>query len=126
MKVTLEKEYRQRYTLEDLDRAKAVIAYEKENDEETVKGWAEYAINEATKDTDDSVIEILKATATTARNSRIWEVYGEGTGNFDVWIEATAETYDGFIKVGAYLSDIWKSGAEDYRKHMYIRRAIYN
>lgn len=126
MKVTLDKEYRQRYTLEDLDRAKAVIKYEKEYDGETPKGWAEYAVNEAIKNTDDSVIEILKATATTARNGRIWEVYGEDTGNFDVWIEATAETYDGFIKVGAYLSDIWKSGAEDYKKHMYIRRATYN
>ena len=126
MKVTLDKEYRQRYTLEDLDRAKAVIAYEKENDVITAKEWAEYAINEATENTTDTVIEILKATATTARNSRIWDGYGEGTGNFDVWIEATAETYEGFIKVGAYLSDIWKSGAEDYKKHMYIRRAIYN
>lgn len=126
MKVTLDKEYRQRYTLEDLDRAKAVIAYEKENDGMTAKEWAEYAINEATKNTADTVMEILKVTASTARNGRIWEAYGEGTGNFDVWIEATAETYEGFIKVGAYLSDIWKSGAEDYRKHMYIRRAIYN
>lgn len=49
MKVTLDKEYRQRYTLEELDRAKAVIAYEKENDVITAKEWAEYAISEATE-----------------------------------------------------------------------------
>lgn len=122
MKVTLDKEYRQRYTLEDLDRAKAVIAYEKEYDDETPKGWAEYAVREALKDENGSADEILKATARTARNGRIWDLYGEGTGNFDVWIEATADTWDGFVKVGAYLSDIWKSGTEDYRQHMYIRR----
>lgn len=122
MKVTLDKEYRQRYTLEDLDRAKAVIAYEKEYDDETPKGWAEYAVREALKGEGGCAEEILKATARTARNGRIWDLYGEGTGSFDVWIEATADTWDGFVKVGAYLSDIWKSGTEDYRQHMYIRR----
>ena len=38
MKVALEKEYRKWYTLEDLDRAKMVIAFEKE-DEMSVKDW---------------------------------------------------------------------------------------
>ena len=126
MKVTLEKEYRQRYTLEDLDRAKAVIAYEKENDEETVKGWAEYAAREALKGTDDFYMEVLKAEAHTAKNCRAWNAYGEETGDMDVWITATAETEKGFIKIGAYLSDIWNTGAEDYTSHMYIRRANYN
>lgn len=126
MKVTLEKDYRSFYTLEDLDRAKAVIAYEKENDEETVKGWAEYAVREALKGTGDYYMEVLKAEAHTAKNRRAWNAYGENTGDMDVWIEATAETEKGFMKIGAYLSDIWNTGAEDYKNHMYIRKANYN
>lgn len=120
MKVKLENDYKRFYTLEDIEHAKAVIASEKD-DEETAKGWAEYAINEALSDRYDCIVEILKADARTAKNCRIWNAYGDDTGNMDVWIEATAETHKGFIKVGAYLSDIWQTGAVDYEDHMYVR-----
>lgn len=121
MKVTLEKDYRKLYTLEDLERAKAVIASERE-DEETAKGWARYAVIEALKGTGEVDREIIKASAVTARNCRAWNAYGEGTENMDIWIEFTAETSEGFIKGGAYLSDIWGSGCVDYRDQMYFRR----
>lgn len=39
----------------------------------------------------------------------------------DVWVEATAKTYFGFVEVGAYLSDIWNTGAVKYTEHMYIK-----
>lgn len=133
MKVTLEKNYRKYYTLEDLDRAKRVIAAEKE-DESTVKEWAKMAICEAIKNDDgiyeDYIVEIFKAEAHTAKNNRIWNQYSMSdddpdheTGNMDVWIEFAAETEKGYIKGGAYLSDIWQTGGTDYRQHMYIRRA---
>lgn len=121
MKVTLQKDYRKIYTLDDLGRAKAIIAYEKENDEETPRGWAEYAIREA----GENAIEILKATAETARNCRAWNQYGDGSADMDVWIEATAETESGFVKIGAYLSDIWQSGATPYKQHMFIKKASF-
>ncbi len=121
MKVKLEKDYRKNYTLDDLDRAKKVIAYEKENDEDTAKGWAEYAINEALNGLNDYIVEILKADATTAKNGRAFDLYGEGTDNMDVWVEATAKTDFGFIEVGAYLSDIWQTGAVKYTEHMCIK-----
>jgi len=122
MKVTMEKDYKRLYTLEDIDRAKAVMAYEKE-DEETAAGWAGYAIREALKgtgayDRDD----ILMASAHTAKNCRAWDAYGDGTGDMDIWIEAVARTSEGFVEVGAYLSDIWQTGATDYRQHMFIQR----
>lgn len=121
MKVTLPKDYKNTFTLADLERAKAVIAYEKE-DEETAKGWAEYAVREALKGTDDGLQEVIKATAEVAGNGRAWNLYGD-TGSMDVWIEATAETWDGFIKVGAYLSDIWGTTSEPTYKHqMFIKR----
>ena len=132
MKVTLEKDYRRYYTLEDLDRARKVIAAEKEYDDCPVKEWAEMAIREALKNddgiTEDWIVEIFRAEAHTAKNSRVWNAYGypdDETENMDVWIEFAAELGQGYIKGGAYLSDIWQTGGTDYRQHMYIRRAEF-
>lgn len=121
MKVTLPKNYKEQYTMYQVEQMKAVIAVEK-GDEETAKGWATYAVNEAIKDDIDSIVEIYKATAETCTNNKAWNAYGEDTGMVDVWIEAVAETSNGFVKVGAYLSDIWQTGAEDYRTRMYVEK----
>lgn len=132
MKLTLEKNYRKYYTLEDLDHAKRVIATEKEDDC-PVKEYAEMAIREAFKNDDgiaeDYIVEIFKAEVHTAKNHRVWNAYGycdpeeANTQDMDVWIEFAAELGHGYIKGGAYLSDIWQTGGTDYREHMYIRRA---
>ncbi len=124
MKVKLEEKYRRYYTLEELDIAKEIIRQEKEDDEYTAKDWAEYAVREALKDENgnniDYLTKVITAEATTAKNCRAHDAYTSESGNMDVWIEATAKTYDGFIEVGAYLSDIWQTGAERYKDHMYI------
>ena len=79
---------------------------------------------------EDYIVEIFKAEAHTAKNNRIWNQYcmsdddpDHETGNMDVWIEFAAELEQGYIKGGAYLTDIWQTGGTDYRQHMYIRRA---
>ena len=45
-----------------------------------------------------------------AKNNRVWNALNEHSGDFDVWIDATAyvSCADGyeFIIIGAYLSDI--------------------
>lgn len=123
MKVTLEKDYRKYYTLEDLDRAKAVIKAEKEDDTYTAKEWAEYAAREALKGEKAFLVEVIRAEATTAKNCRVWNRYGDDSADMDVYIRFLAETSEGFIKGGACLSDIWQTGAVEYTKHMYIRRA---
>lgn len=131
MKVALEKGYRKHYTLEDLEIAKKIIQWEKE-DGMSAKDWAEMAIREALKGTGDYLKECLKAEAHTAKNCRAndnyWPseynedgVWIEGSHNMDVWIGATAQTDNGFIIVGAYLTDIWNTGAAEYKQHMYIR-----
>lgn len=129
MKVTLQKDYKQYYTFLDLERAKEVIKAEKD-DESTAASWAVYAVNEVlsyynrTKNAgyayaDES--DIIKADARTARNCRAWNEYGE-TQDMDVWIEAKAFTYNCFIEVGAYLSDIWQMGGENSQvHHIYYR-----
>ena len=121
MKVKLDKNYRDLYTLSDLERAKAVIKFMKE-DSSTVKEYAEYAIREALKDTDVFDREIITAEAHTAGNRRVWDAYGEGTASMDVWITALARTSEGFIECGAYLTDIWNTGAARYKEAMHIRR----
>ncbi|MBR5678686.1 MAG: hypothetical protein IKX20_11210 [Paludibacteraceae bacterium] len=121
MKVTLPKNYKEYYTIYQVEQMKAVIAAEKD-DEETIKGWAEYAVNEALKDDPHYIVEVYKATAETCLNNKVWNAYGEDTGIVDVWIEAVAETSEGFVKVGAYLSDIWQSGAVDYRNRLYVEK----
>lgn len=96
MKATLEKNYKGLYTLNDLEAAKLVIKYEKENDDWTPAKWAEMAIREADK---EHCYEVITATATTARNGRVWDCYGDGTGRMDVWIEAVGECYAGLDTV---------------------------
>lgn len=117
MKVKLEKNYRRYYTLEDLDRAKMVISSVKE-DESTVEEYAEYAVNEVS-DRFGGCMEVIRATAQTAKNSRAWDAYGEGTETMDVWVEGLARTFDGYLEFGAYLSDIYASGVTLYGHLMY-------
>ena len=119
MKVKLEDNYKKWYTIEDLERAKMVIACEKD-DEETAKGWLEYAVREAMKHSSGYLERGLEAEAHTARNCRAWDAYDNGSGNMDVWIKGVAKTSCGYIEVGAYLSDIWQTGAVEYKHHMYI------
>ena len=120
MLVRLEEKYKDFYTISDLERARAVIKMMRE-DEEVVAGYAEYAVNEALKGRDDYLRRILKATAHTARNCRAWNAYDENSQDMDVWIDAIAETSYGFIKVGAYLSDIWQTGTIPYSQYMYVQ-----
>ena len=123
MKVTLEKDYKRFYTIDDLSRAKAVIKYEKDNDEDTPAGWLAYAVNEFYKDRFDLGLErIIEAKAETAKNNRAWNLYGNAddeTENMDVWISGLAKTYTGYIEIGAYLSDIWQTGATPYKEHIF-------
>jgi hypothetical protein len=120
MKVKLEERYKDIYTLSELETAKRIIKEVKE-DTETAKGYAVYAATEALKNTTDSVVEVLKAEAHTALNCRVYDAYFEGSGRMDVWVNFTVQTCNGFIIGGAYLTDIYGSGAVNYKDHMYIK-----
>ena len=119
MKVKLEKDYRRLYTLEDHDCAKAVINSLKE-DESPVTDWLDYAVGEWQKQHGGyAYYEIIRADARTAKNCRVWNAYGDDTGNMDVWIKGIAKSYDSIIEIGAYLSDIFQTGAVPYADHIY-------
>lgn len=124
MKVRLPKEYKKLWTVHQLELAKALIAFEKEYDEEKPEGWIEYAIRAALNEKSnglDSIDEIIRASAEVARNHRIWNIYGE-TEDLDIWIKGLAKTTNGYIEVEAYLTDINDISYENSQtEHMYIR-----
>lgn len=68
---------------------------------------------------------MFKATATIAKNCRASNAFTDNSHDFDVWIEATAQTRDGFCIIGACLTDIWNlcgdNDAEIAKNHMYVR-----
>lgn len=122
MKVTLPKDYRSMFTLDDLDRAKAVIACMKD-DCSSVKEYAEMAIRHVLEHNTqyDCITEVLKAEAVAHENYRVLDRICDGSGDMDVWINASARTCDGFIEVGAYLSDIWDiAPGTRLTNHMFI------
>lgn len=125
MKVTLEDNYREFYTLKEVEQARRLIA-DMKDDETTAKQAATWAAEAICRTCNDTVKEVFTATATTAGNRRVWNWYGTDSGKFDVWIKGKAETEKGFISFGAYLSDIY-SISEDYpmTEHMYIQYAKY-
>lgn len=122
MKVKLEDRYRELYTVAELDLARRIIKQEASDDECTARDWAEYAAREALRNGNVYVREVVVASAHTARNCRAWDSYFEGSGHMDVWVEGLAETSEGYVKFGAYLTDIWQTGAVPYRDHMYVVR----
>lgn len=125
MKVKMQDGYKDIYTLSDVERAKIVISAEKK-DESDNKGreaieYAETAVREILNSygEGDYLDRIIEANAETARNSRIWDAYGEGSGDMDIWISFIAKTSNGYMEGGAYLSDIWQVGACDVAGYMF-------
>lgn len=110
MKVKIRKEDR-RFLQEHI--AEHMVDIMAQEDSSKPSEVAEMAIREILKGTDDSISResILSAKARVALNCRIQDLYFEGSEDYDVWIEATARTAEGFIVLGAYLSDIWQIGA---------------
>lgn len=129
MKVRLPKDYREHYTLNDVDRAKAVISYLKE-DTEKPEYYAEMAVREVLKDIEGGSLDaVITANAETAKNAGVYDLYGDGTENMDVLVSFIAKCYFcdndgchcGFIEGEAYLSDIYQTGAVRYSENIYRR-----
>ena len=121
MKVNLPRNYKDFFTISDLEKAKAVIDCMK-GDESKPKDYGKYAVEHALKDSYECLEEVLEAKAEVEPNGRIFDAYGD-SGRMDVWMEITARTSDGYVEVSAYLTDIWSIGGDaDLRSHMAIRR----
>ena len=125
MKVTIKKESLDYLTVNEYEHAKKIVKDERE-DEMPIKDYAEMAARAilnsgcyATKK-NDGVREVFKAEASITRDgSTDWDRFGEGCGRLNVWIEAVAETFDGFLKYGFLLSDVWDlDGSEQMNERL--------
>ena len=133
MKVLLPKDYKKYFTVEEYEIAKEIIKMEKD-DASTAKDMAEYAVIEALKNYKYGLLEdIITAKAEVCKNKDVncWDRYFEGSHDLDVFITILARvsgisgtSYYAYLEVGAYLSDIWESGAKDYRNNMIIEKYI--
>lgn len=123
MKVTLPKDYRKRFTLEQVDIARRIIR-DMKDDMSTPAEYIEYAVRDYFKATNmaDCTDAVLTASAIVEPNRRSWNEYGEDTQEMDIWVEATVRTFGGFLVIGAYLTDIWCISSEDSRADHYHTR----
>ena len=127
MKVTFSKDYKQRFTIDEYEKAKQIISDMKE-DEFTPAGYAKYAVNAIGSAYGIGGCEkVFDCKATVAGNCRAWNSYLSDSGTLDIWIEGTAKTWQGFVEFGVYLTDVWTlsgDNAEDIaRNHMF--KVIY-
>lgn len=119
MKVSFSKDYKEILTVAEVETAKAVIKNLKE-DCTTAAEYAEYAVREALKGKCDYLNRVLEAKAEISTNGRAWNVFSGDSGHIDIWLSVIAKTVWGFIELGAYLSDIFLTGAESYQDKIYI------
>lgn len=128
MKVNITKESGRWMTVDELPYAKKIVQ-DMKDDAWSAKEYAEMAaraVLSAPRYNDDSVRDVLSASAEICRDNYIpYEQFGEGCGRLGVWIVATVETWDGFLKIHCLLSDIWMLGTNEARdaliNHSWIR-----
>lgn len=125
MKVIIEKEYRDIFTVAEMDAAKQIIKDCRE-DSNKPSEYAEMAIICAFNGNTYG-LKVFEASAKVARNERVYDRFFEGSKRLDVWIEATAKVnIDCFVEIGFYLSDVWeitghKEDDADFINKCYIR-----
>lgn len=120
MKIKFGAEQKKFVTVAEMPIVRQIISDMKEDD--CLKEYAEMAARIASGGYCEKVYE---CSAEIAKNGRIYEQWGEGSGNLDIWIEAAALTSEGFVIFGIYLTDVWSitgDNAEEIRNHMYIRK----
>ena len=100
------------------------IQRQESEDTMTVSEYLQMAAHVASSD--NSSYQIYDASASIARNGRVWDYYGDGTGRLDIWLEGLAfNAYVGAFLIGVYLSDLFQitgGPADDQvREHMFIK-----
>lgn len=114
MKVKLEDNYRDIYTVAEYEQAKRVIEASKE-DTMPAKEYAIMAVREVLRaNCEFANWEILKVTAETCKNLSIaWDGFCEGSGLFDVLLSITVKlSFTQFAEIYAKMSDIWQIDGE--------------
>jgi len=131
MKVNITKETKKAIYAYQIDAAKAVCDSLKEDDFKP-SDYALMAANFIASFCDDfCVMRIIEADAHIMPNCNCeYNAFCDDSENLDVWIDFIADggSY-GFMRGGAYLSDIWQIGPDEnrvtLRRRMYARIAKY-
>ena len=127
MKVTFRKDYKKYLTVSEYETAKQIIS-EMKDDESTPAEYAEYAVNAIGGAYNIGYcVKVYSCSAEIAGNCRANNFYNDDSGTLDIWLSGVAECSDGFVKFGAYLTDVWSLDGENSgdmaRNHMY--KVIY-
>ena len=124
MKVKITEDTKRIITISEMPAVRKIISELREDN--YLKQYASCAARVASGRYD--TFEILKAEAEIAKNARVWDAYGEGTGNLDVWVNIYAyNPYYGFYDFGVYLTDIWAisdDNKNEIKTHMYIKSYV--
>lgn len=116
VKVTTEQS-RNWMTLSELPIAKRIADSLKEYDAKEIADAAAHCwLKHTERARMDSVVKVLSVSAEIGGNRRVNGYYEDGSGRLDVWMDATVETFDGFLKIGFYLSDAWSIGPDEFNK----------
>lgn len=115
MKVTLSKDYRKLFTLEEMDIARKLIR-EMKDDEMPAREYADvavnYILNHHLPSTGGYFDELLKASFEITRNGFRWEAYADGYRDIDIWFTGVAKTSRGYLEFGIYMTDVWSIGGD--------------
>ena len=126
MKVKITESSKAVITVAEMAKAKAIIKSMKDDEQSAAEAAAMLL-----KASGNYPLKVYEATAEISKNCRAWNVFCDGSGMLDVWIYAEALTENGFIMVGAMISDIWqlpadgnRSDIDDILSHTYFRKFI--
>lgn len=120
MKVNMPKDYKKTFTIHQLEIAKEVIKYMKD-DESTPEDYAKMVVNHILyrSDWNDGIEKVLDASAEVETNGK-WDRIYDGSEDIDIVIEAYVKTWDRVCYIIARMSDIWNlDGEHDYRDKFY-------
>ena len=120
MKIRITEDAKNILVLSDMPQVRKIMEDLKEDD-----GLNEYAQMAARLASGTSeTFEILKATASIAKNCRVWNAYTEDSKTLDIWLGIYAfNAYYGFYEIGIYLTDIWKIG--DHVQNEIVKSQMY-
>ena len=117
MKVNITKESKKWLTVDEYDRAKEIVRQMKD-DEWSAEQYVDMAAICWLRNTgkNDYRARVIEASAEIAKNSRAGNAFNDDSGTLDVWMKGLVETWDGFLKIECYLTDIWSIGPESFNK----------
>ena len=120
MRVSLPKNYKEFLTVAEAETARRVIK-ELKTWEESAEYFAKVAVEDCTE-ADEWCEQVLSVKAEICRDIRTNDMYFDGSGHIDIWLDIIAETSKGFVSIGCILSDVWQVAPNNHIYRYNIRK----